>query len=89
MGAICTGDGGACYGRRMQFDRITTDPTCMKGTPCIRDLGLPVRKVVESLATQPDRAAIKREYPQLEDDDITQALGYAASMVDRAVCWLR
>jgi uncharacterized protein (DUF433 family) len=73
----------------MQFDRITTDPTCMKGAPCIRDLGLPVRKVVESFVTQPDRAAIKREYPQLEDDDIAQALGYAASMVDLAVCWLR
>ena len=55
----------------------------------IRDLGFPVKRVVEIVATHPDRAVIKREYPQLEDDDIAQALCYAASMVDRAVCWLR
>ncbi|MFT3923953.1 MAG: DUF433 domain-containing protein [Myxococcales bacterium] len=73
----------------MQFDRITTDPSCMRGQPCIRNLGVPVRRVVEMVAEQPDRAVLKREYPQLEDDDIAQALCYAASMVDRAVCWLR
>jgi uncharacterized protein (DUF433 family) len=73
----------------MPFERITIDPACMKGQPCIRDLGVTVRRVVESAASQPDRAAIKREFPQLEDDDIAQALGYAAAMVERAVCWLR
>lgn len=88
MGANCTSTKSSCYGRSMQFDRITSDPA-RRGLPCIRDLGVPVRRVVELVATQPDRAAIKREYPQLEDDDIAQALCYAASMVDRAVCWLR
>ncbi len=89
MRATCTGAKRSCYGRFMQFDRITTDPTCMKGQPCIRDIGFPVKRVVEIVATHPDRAALRREYPQLEDDDIAQAHCYAASMVDRAVCWLR
>jgi uncharacterized protein (DUF433 family) len=30
----------------------------------------------------PDRAELKREYPELEDDDIRQALEYAASSLD-------
>ena len=39
-----------------QFDRITTDVTRINGEPCIRDLRLTVRRVLEALATYPDRA---------------------------------
>jgi len=64
------------------FDRITTDPTRMNGEPCIRNLRLTVRRVLEALATYPDRAELKREYPELEDEDIRQALAFAAAYLD-------
>jgi uncharacterized protein (DUF433 family) len=56
-----------------QFDRITTNVARLNGEPCIRDLRLSVRRVLEALATYPDRAELKREYPELEDEDIRQA----------------
>ena len=68
-----------------QFDRITTNVARLKGKPCIRDLRLTVRRVLEALATYPDRSELKREYPELEDEDIRQALAFAAAMVDDKV----
>jgi uncharacterized protein (DUF433 family) len=64
------------------FDRITTDPARMNGEPCIRHMRLTVRRVIEALATYPDRAELKREYPELEDEDIRQALAFAAASLD-------
>ena len=60
------------------LDRITIDPKKMNGQPCIRGLRLTVRRVLEALATYPDRPDLLREYPELEDEDIRQALAYAA-----------
>ena len=65
-----------------RFDRITSDPRRMNGQPCIRNLRLTVRRVLEALATYPDRAELKREYPELEDEDIQQALEFAAAYLD-------
>ncbi len=64
------------------LDRITTDPARMNGEPCIRNMRLTVRRVLEALATYPDRAELKREYPELEDEDIRQALAFAAAYLD-------
>ena len=64
------------------LDRITTDPGRMNGEPCIRNMRLTVRRVLEALATYPDRAELKREYPELEDEDIRQALAFAAASLD-------
>ena len=58
--------------------RIRRDPKRMNGQPCIRDLRLTVRRVLEALATYPDREELKREYPELEEEDIRQAFEYAA-----------
>ncbi len=69
----------------MTLDRITSEPERMNGQPCIRDLRLTVRRVLEVLATHPDRAELKREYPELEDEDIRQALTYAAANLDDRV----
>lgn len=66
----------------MTFDRITIDPARMNGQPCIRNLRLTVRRVVEAVATYPDREQMRREYPELEAEDIRQALEYAAAMLD-------
>ena len=68
-----------------KFDRITTDTARMNGEPCIRDLRLTVRRVLEALAIYPDRAELKRECPGLQDEDIRQALAFAAALVDDKV----
>lgn len=65
-----------------RFDRITVDPELMNGQPCIRGMRLTVRRVVEAVALYPDRAELKQEYRELEDDDIRQALEFAASSLD-------
>ncbi len=62
----------------MRFDRITIDPEVMNGQPCIRGMRLTVRRVVEAVALYPDRERLKAEYPELEDEDIRQALAFAA-----------
>jgi uncharacterized protein (DUF433 family) len=67
------------------FDRITVNPTKLNGQPCIRDLRLTVRRVLEALAIYPDREELKREYPELEEEDIRQALAYAAAHLDDQV----
>jgi uncharacterized protein (DUF433 family) len=66
----------------MRFDRITHDPRRMNGQPCIRNLRLTVKRVVELVALYPDRAELRREFPELEEEDIRQALAYAASVLD-------
>ena len=60
------------------LDRITVDPECMNGQPCIRGLRVTVRRVVEVAATYPDPAERRREFPELDDEDLRQALHYAA-----------
>jgi uncharacterized protein (DUF433 family) len=67
------------------FDRITYDPAHMNGQPCVRNLRLTVKRVLEALAVYPDRAELFREYPELDDDDIRQVLAYAAAAVDDKV----
>ena len=66
----------------MEFDRITCDPARMDGQPCIRDLRLTVRRVLEAMAIYPDREELRSHYPELEDDDLRQALEYAATVLD-------
>ncbi len=68
-----------------KFDRIKIDFARMNGEPCIRDLRLTVRRVLEALAIYPDRAELKREYPELQDEDIRQSLAFAAALVDDKV----
>ena len=68
-----------------KLDRITIDLKRMNGEPCIRNLRLTVRRVLEALAVYADRASLKREYPELEDEDIRQALAFAAALVDDKV----
>ncbi len=69
----------------MYLDRITVDQARMNGQPCIRDLRLTVRRVLEILALYQDRAELHHEYPELDDEDIRQALLYAAASVEDRV----
>lgn len=64
-----------------KFDRIACAPEIVNGQPCIRGMRLTVRRVVEAVALYPDRAGLKAEYPELDDEDIRQALEFAALSV--------
>ena len=68
-----------------RFDRITSNPAAMNGKLCIRGTRLTVRRVLESVALYPDRAELKREFPELTDEDIAQAIRFAARCVDDEV----
>ncbi len=66
----------------MKIDRITINPALMNGQPCIRNMRLTVRRVIELVATYSDREELFREYPELEDEDIRQALRYVSTYLD-------
>ena len=66
----------------MRLNRITSNPKRMNGQPCIRNLRLTVRRVIELLATYPNREELHQEFPELENEDIRQALIFASSYLD-------
>ena len=70
---------------RSKFDRITINPEVMNGQPCVRELRLTVRRVVEAVALYPDWNELQAEYPELEKEDIRQALAFAARNLDSQV----
>jgi len=63
----------------MKLDRVTIDPARMNGQPCIRNMRLTIRRVVELAAAYPNSEELRQEYPELEDEDIRQALLYAVT----------
>lgn len=66
------------------FDRISVEPDKMAGQPCIREMRITVRRVLELLATYSTRQELLDEYPYLEEQDLEQALQFAAaSLVDQ------
>ncbi len=65
----------------MRFDRITTDPDQMGGLPCMRGLRIPVAAVVDMVAEGMTVAEIIGNYPDLEPEDVEEALHYAAESV--------
>ena len=69
----------------MRLDRISVNAARLNGQPCIRNLRITVRRVVELLAMYPDRQELYREFPELEDEDIRQALLFASTYLDDRV----
>ena len=65
----------------MEFTRITADPARMGGVPCIRNLRIPVATVVGMVADGMSTAEILNAYPDLEADDVREALRFAAEAV--------
>jgi len=61
-----------------QLKRITLNPEVMGGRPCIRGLRVTVGTVVGLVASGYSSAEILGLYPYLEDEDIREALAYAA-----------
>ncbi|MEA2465657.1 MAG: hypothetical protein QOJ98_3404 [Acidobacteriota bacterium] len=64
------------------FDRITVEPGKLSGQPCIRGMRITVKRVLLALAEYPNRDDFRRAYPDVDDEDIRQALGYAAANLE-------
>lgn len=67
------------------FDRITFDPQVMGGRACIRGMRITVSLVVNLVANGMTTEEILKEYPELEPEDIRQALQYAASLASEEI----
>lgn len=65
----------------MKFTRITVEPDKMDGIPCIRGLRIPVATIVGMVAEGMSEEEILEAYPDLELEDIREALRYAAEAV--------
>ena len=65
----------------MKFKRITLNARQMDGVPCIRGLRIPVATVVDMIADGMTSAEILNAYPDLEAEDIHEALQFAAEAV--------
>ena len=61
----------------MTFDRVRVDPAKMGGVPCIRDLRMPVASVVAMVADGMTTEEILTDFPDLEPEDIQEALHFA------------
>ena len=62
----------------MTFARITVDAQQMGGVPCIRGLRIPVATIVSMIAEGMSHDEILRAYPDLQAEDIREALAFAA-----------
>ena len=71
------------------FKRITFDPNVMGGKPCIRGMRVTVGMVVGLLAAGRSHAEILAGYPYLEEEDIREALAFAAWRTQEAELPLR
>ena len=67
------------------LSKITVDPAKMGGTPCIRGLRIPVATVVDMVADGMAAPEILRAHPDLDDDDVREALRFAAEAVRERV----
>ena len=61
------------------LDRITFNPKQCGGKPCVRGMRIRVSDILDMLAGGATRPEILRDFPYLEDEDITAALQYAAA----------
>ena len=64
------------------LDRITRNPEVMGGKPCIRGIRVTVGTIVGLVASGHTKAEILTAYPYIEEEDIRQALAYAAWRVE-------
>ena len=67
------------------FDRITFDPQVMGGRACLRGMRITVALVLNLVADRMTREEILAVYPDLENEDIDQALRYAAWLADEHI----
>ena len=69
----------------LEFDRITFDPNVMGGKACIRGMRITVSLIVNLVANGMSTEEIIEAYPYLEQEDMRQALQYAAWLTEETV----
>ncbi len=67
------------------LERITFDPRIMGGRACIRGMRITVSLILNLVANGMSANEIQGDYPYLEEEDIRQALKYAAFLADESV----
>jgi len=67
-------------GHMQRLQRISTDPQVMGGKPCIRGMRVTVGMIVEALAAGRSVEDLLSDFPYLEEQDIREALAYAAGL---------
>ena len=60
------------------LERITVDPEICQGQPCIRGLRITVALILKLLASGKTPQQVVADYPELEIEDIHEAIKYAA-----------
>ncbi len=70
--------------RHHQFDRITIDPEKCFGKPCVRGLRIPVASILAYLSGGMSIEEMLKQWPELEREDIYQALGFAATLMQES-----
>ena len=71
------------------FERITFDPAVMGESACIRGMRMTVSLVVNLVANGMSTEATIREYPELEAEDIRQALQYASALANEEISFFK
>ena len=71
--------------KKLWLDRIVVDPKIMGEQPCIRGLRVPVSLIVRLIVAGKTIREILEDYPELEEEDIKQALEYAAWLTSEKV----
>ena len=69
----------------MTFDRITFDPAIIGGRACIRGMRIQVSVIVGQLAHGAKTEELLKDYPDLDREDVRQALEYAAWLTQEEV----
>ena len=69
----------------MKLDRITINADICFGKPCIRGMRIPVYLIVDMIASGKTIQQILTDYPYLEEEDIKQAITYAAALAREEV----
>ncbi len=63
-----------------ELNRITVNPEVMGGKPCIRGMRVTVGMIVEAIAAGRTVPELLADFPYLQEEDIREALSYAASL---------
>ncbi len=67
------------------FNRITFNQNIMAGKACVRGMRIPVSVIVNQIAHGATFEEILKDYPDLEKEDIEQAIEYAAWLTTEEV----
>lgn len=67
------------------LDRVTFDPGILGGRACIRGMRIPVSVIVSQVACGASADEILKDYPDLEPEDLRQAMEYAAWLASEEI----